>query len=68
MSLSNSTVARSFVPSISRREKGVVSRLVSAVLSQLLERTRGSPPLPDYLRRDVGLPEIDSGRSYWDHQ
>ena len=58
----------SFVPSISRQERGIVGRLVSAILSQWPERTRGSPPVPSYLRRDVGLWPIEPRRNYWDHQ
>jgi hypothetical protein len=68
MSLSNTSLNASLVPSISRRDRSVVSRLMSAILSQWPERTRGSPPLPNYLRRDVGLDPIDAGRKYWDHQ
>jgi len=68
MSLSNTNLSSSFVPSISRRERGMVGRLVSAILSQWPERTRGSPPLPNYLRRDVGLDPIEPSRRYWDHQ
>jgi hypothetical protein len=66
MSLSNTT--SSFVPSIARRDKSVAGRLISAILSQWPERTRGSPPLPNYLRRDVGLDPIEPRRNYWDHQ
>jgi hypothetical protein len=68
MSLSNTSLSSSLVPSISRRDRSVVSRMLSAILSQWPERTRGSPPLPNYLRRDVGLDPIDPGRKYWDHQ
>jgi hypothetical protein len=68
MSFSNSNLSSSFVPSIARRDQSVVSRLVSAILSQWPERTRGSPPLPNYLRRDVGLNPIEHSRKYWDHQ
>jgi hypothetical protein len=33
-------------------------------------RTRGSPPLPAHLLRDIGLPEDfqQSSPKYWDHQ
>ena len=69
MSVSNTNMRSSFVPSIARREKGLVARLVSAVLSQWPERVRGSPPeLPNYLRRDVGLGPVEPSRRYWDHQ
>ncbi len=68
MTLSNSDTGPSFVPSITRQDRNVVRRLVSAILSQWPERTRGSPPLPNYLRRDVGLNPIEPSRKYWDHQ
>jgi hypothetical protein len=68
MSVSNSNLTSSFVPSIARRERGMVGRLMSAILSQWPERTRGSPPLPNYLRRDVGLGPVDRSPKYWDHQ
>ena len=66
---SNVSSVSSFVPSISRRERGAVSRMVSAIVSQWSERVRGSPePLPSYLRRDVGLIAEQPSRKYWDHQ
>lgn len=65
MSLSNSY---SLVPSVSRRDKNVVGRLVSAILSQWPERTRGSPPKDNYMRRDIGLSPLEPSRKYWDHQ
>jgi hypothetical protein len=68
MSVSNTNLRSSFVPSIARREHGLVGRLLSAILSQWPERARGSPPLPNYLRRDVGLGPIEPSRKYWDHQ
>jgi hypothetical protein len=68
MSLSNSELRNSFVPSIARQDRNLVRRLVSAILSQWPERTRGSPPLPNYLRRDIGLGPIEPSRKYWDHQ
>lgn len=69
MSLSNSDLRASFVPSITRRDRSVVSRLLSAILSQWPERTRGSPPpVPNHLRRDLGLEPIEPRRGYWDHQ
>ena len=68
MSLYNSDVRSSLVPSISRRDSSFVRKMLSAILSQWPERTRGSPPLPNYLRRDVGLDPIDDRRKYWDHQ
>ena len=66
MTLSNSELRTSFVPSITRQDRNLVRRLVSAILSQWPERTRGSPPLPNYLRRDVGLDPIEPSRRYWE--
>jgi hypothetical protein len=66
MSLTNTSY--SLVPSIARQDRSLANRLVSAVLSQWPQRTRGSPPLGNYMRRDVGLPPLDHGRRYWDHQ
>jgi hypothetical protein len=68
MTLSNTQLRNSFVPSIARRDRSVVSRLLSAILSQWPERTRGSPPLPNYLRRGLGRDPVDESRKYWDHQ
>ena len=68
MSVSNTNLSASFVPSIARRDRNLVARLMSAILSQWPERTRGSPPLSNYLRRDIGLDPIDPRRSYWDHE
>jgi len=64
MTLSNT--AYSLVPSIARRDRSTASRLLSAILSQWPERTRGSPPLPNYLRRDIGLEPLEPSRKYWD--
>jgi len=58
----------SLVPSISRRDRSVANRLLSAILSQWPQRARGSPPLDNYMRRDVGLPPMEPSRKYWDHQ
>lgn len=66
--MSFSPITSSFVPSISRRERGTVERLVSAILSQWPQRTRGSPTVPSYLQRDVGLWPVEQSRKYWDHQ
>jgi hypothetical protein len=67
MSLSNTSYG-SLVPSIARRDRNVVGRLLSAVLSQWPERTRGSPPTDTYMRRDIGLSPIEPSRKHWDHQ
>jgi hypothetical protein len=64
MTLSNT--AYSLVPSIARRDRSTAGRLLSAILSQWPERTRGSPPLPNYLRRDIGLEPLEPSRKYWD--
>ena len=66
--MSYSSQSDSLVPSITRRDRSIIGRLVSAVLSQWPERTRGSPPLDNYLRRDIGLEPIDHRSNYWDHQ
>ena len=66
MTLSNSQTRSSVVPSITRQDRNLVRRLVSAILSQWPERTRGSPPLPNYLRRDVGLNPIEPSRKHWE--
>jgi hypothetical protein len=68
MTLSNTDIHTSFVPSIARQDRSLVRRMMSAILSQWPERTRGSPPLPNYLRRDIGLDPVDASRKYWDHQ
>ncbi|MEO6395617.1 MAG: hypothetical protein ABIO40_06865 [Devosia sp.] len=68
MTLFNSPSVSSFVPFLSRREGGVLRRLVSAIVSQWPERVRGSPPVPNYLRRDVGLMPHEPSKKYWDHQ
>ncbi len=46
----------------------MVGRLLSAILSQWRERTRGSPPENNFLRRDIGLHPVETRRNYWDHQ
>ena len=66
MSVTNTSY--SLVPSVARREHTLGSRLMSAILSQWPQRTRGSPPLDSYMRRDIGLPPIEPSRKYWDHQ
>jgi hypothetical protein len=68
MTPSNSNLSSSFVPSIARRDRNIVGRLVSAILSQWPERTRGSPPTANYLRRDIGLAPLEPSRHWWDHQ
>lgn len=57
----------------------VAGALVSAVVTTLASlqtaratrryRSRGSPPLPSWLRRDVGLvPEVLEPKSHWDYR
>ena len=65
MSFSNSTYEAT--PSVTRRDRHVVRRLVSAIFSQWPERVRGSPPLPNDLRRDIGLPPIYEPPSHWNY-
>ena len=58
---------------------GVAADIVSAVASlwpdwegrrsKRRNKVRGSPPpLPDWLRADVGLPPVHKTSNYWDHQ
>jgi len=68
MSLSRSELGPSLVPSVSRRDQTILSRLMSVLLSHWPQRVRGSPPLPSYLRRDIGLEPLEPSRKYWDHQ
>ncbi|MBN9310194.1 hypothetical protein [Devosia sp.] len=62
-----------------RTHIGIAGALVSAVVTTLanaqLARTarrfksRGSPPVPSHLRRDLGLlPEVLEPRSHWDYR
>jgi hypothetical protein len=69
MALSHAELRSSFVPSIPCSDRSVVARLLSAILSQWPERARGSPPpVPSYLRRDLGLAPVEPSRRHWDHQ
>lgn len=58
---------------------GVAGALVSAVVTMLANaqlaraarryKSRGSPPVPAFLRRDLGLmPEVLEPRSHWDYR
>ncbi|MDB5539076.1 MAG: hypothetical protein JWQ89_803 [Devosia sp.] len=62
-----------------RSHAGVAGALVSAVVTMLADaqlaraarryKSRGSPPVPSYLRRDLGLmPEVMEPKSYWDYR
>lgn len=66
MSFSNSS--SSFIPSIRRRDRSLVGRLVSAIRSQWPQRTRGSPELSAHLRRDIGLEPKAEPRNHWDYR
>lgn len=57
---------------------GIAGALVSAVVTMLANaqlaratrthRSRGSPPVPSHLRRDLGLmPEVMEPKSHWDY-
>ena len=55
---------------------GVAGAVVSAVVAMLVNaqlaratrrhRSRGSPPLPSHLRRDIGLIPAEELRTHWD--
>lgn len=58
---------------------GVAGALVSAAVTMLANaqlaraarryKSRGSPPVPQHLRRDLGLmPEVMEPRSHWDYR
>mgnify|MGYP001600729252 CR=1 FL=1 len=68
MSLYRSNLGPRLVPSIARNDRTIISRLMSVLLSHWPQRVRGSPPLPSYLRRDIGLEPLEPSRKYWDHQ
>jgi hypothetical protein len=58
---------RTHLSATSRRDLGLFSTLAGVMLT-LKPSSRGSPPVPDWLRRDVGLPPVDQSRSYWDYR
>lgn len=58
---------------------GVAGALVSAVVTMLADaqlaraarryKSRGSPPVPSFLRRDLGLmPEVLEPKNHWDYR
>jgi hypothetical protein len=49
----------------SRRDLGLFSTLAGVILT-LKPTSRGSPEVPSWLRRDVGLPPVAESRSHWD--
>jgi hypothetical protein len=62
-----------------RTHTGIAGALVSAVVTTLANaqlaraarryKSRGSPPVPSHLRRDVGLmPEVLEPSSHWDYR
>lgn len=58
---------RTHVSATSRRDLGLFGTLAGVILT-LKPTSRGSPTVPNWLRRDVGLPPADEGRSYWDYR
>jgi hypothetical protein len=38
------------------------------VILTLKPSSRGSPAVPAWLRRDVGLPLVEETRTYWDYR
>lgn len=57
----------SAVPQIPRRSLGLFGSFVGVILT-LRPQSRGSPPVPNWLRRDIGLPPADESRSFWDYR
>jgi hypothetical protein len=51
----------------SRRDLGVFASLAGVILT-LKPSSRGSPELPSWLRRDIGLPPDAQTRSFWDYR
>ena len=50
---------------MSRRQIGLLGSLAGVILT-LKPNSRGSPEVPNWLRRDVGLPPVAESWSYWD--
>ena len=44
----------------------ILRRLASLLFAPLRPSRRGLPPQDDYLRRDIGLPELEELPNYWD--
>jgi len=44
----------------------LLGRLASLLLAPLRKGRRRLPPQDDYLRRDIGLPELEELPRYWD--
>ena len=58
---------RPTVRTISRRELGLFTSLAGLILT-VKPTSRGSPELPSWLRRDIGLPPVEQTRSFWDYR
>jgi hypothetical protein len=54
------------IVSISLRRSSFVGLIVAAFAAIGSKRARGSPPLDNYLRRDIGLPPIERSREWWE--
>ena len=52
---------------LSRRRLGLFDNLAGVILT-LRPQSRGSPDLPDWVRKDIGLPPIEQVRSFWDYR
>ena len=44
----------------------ILRRLASLLFAPLRKSRRRLPPQDDYLRRDIGLPELEELPQYWD--
>lgn len=55
------------VDTISRRDLGLFTSLAGLILT-VKPTSRGSPELPSWLRRDIGLPPVAETRSFWDYR
>jgi hypothetical protein len=44
----------------------ILRRLASLLFAPLRKNRRRLPPQDDYLRRDIGLPELEELPQYWD--
>lgn len=58
---------RTLVGTTSRRDLGLFSTLAGVMLT-LKPTSRGSPDVPNWLRRDIGLPPVAETRSFWDYR
>jgi hypothetical protein len=67
MSLYDSTLGSRVPATTSRRQLGLLGTLAGVILA-LKPTSRGSPEVPAWLRRDVGLPPVEESRSFWDYR